>query len=214
MQNIFTKFPKSTLKQFNFFKSPKDLYSYMCEITQNSPLPTIRNFCGFIENMDRDSLAVETELFPKEALEFYTKVNMELINQDTNPEDFKKYYIPMRGGGQGDYSYKFQEKYKHVIECLTNKPDSKRAIISMTHSKKYSHEVRPEDDNEAKCLRELVFYTEDNALHCTGFMRAQSAVIFPKNIHFIGTVLNDIADELKLNVGTYTHFIAHLDYTR
>ena len=75
-------------------------------------------------------------------------------------------------------------------------------------------------DEAAKCLRELHFCLERRgvdapvSLHCTGFMRAQAAVIFPKNIHFIGTVMHDIARRLGVPTGTYTHFVTAMFGTR
>lgn len=71
--------------------------------------------------------------------------------------------------------------------------------------------------DEAKCLRELHFYLDDPAsgprrLSCTGTIRAQAASIFPKNIHdhFIGTMMQHIAQQLKVEVGTYTHQVTTL----
>lgn len=203
---------KNLNKAFHTFKNPKEMYLKINELTQlQSP---VRNFIGTIQNIDRESLIVETDLFPKDVLSFYTKHNLGLINYETNKEDYEKYYNNSRGGGQGDYSFGINEKINNAIEALQLFPKTKRAVITMPYAKFTSMEVKHNMDEEQKCLRELVLYKEDGLLHCTGFMRAQAAIIFPKNIHFICSLVNDVADKLKIPVGTYTHFVTTLVYDR
>ena len=50
-------------------------------------------------------------------------------------------------------------------------------------------------------------YIEDGKLCCTGFLRVQNATIFPKNIHFFATLLDDVAKRVGVPLGEYTHFI-------
>jgi thymidylate synthase len=174
----------------------------------------IRNFCGVIENMNRKFLSIETDIFNNDILEFYTKHNMGLLDKNKDYQKYEKYYNEMRGGEMGDYSYKFQDKLANVVDALKKFPKSKRAIITMPYSRKTSDQVKHSNDSENKCLRELQFFIEDDYLHCTGFMRAQASIIFPKNIHFIGEVFNQIADEINVPIGTYTHFVTTLVYDR
>ena len=56
-----------------------------------------------------------------------------------------------------------------------------------------------------KCMREMHFYLEEEEeeedggwlLNATVLMRAQAAEIFPKNIHFIGSLMDRVADGLN-----------------
>jgi hypothetical protein len=41
-------------------------------------------------------------------------------------------------------------------------------------------------------------------------MRAQAAIIFPKNIHFIGSVMDEVAKRVGVEGGSYTHFVVTL----
>jgi len=191
------------------------------------PPHTVRNYVGVVCDVSPSSIVVETELFPREALEFYTRHNLLLCDPDHNPADAKlydKYYNAARGGGQGDYRKDIQAKIDNVVDCLSNFPRSKRAVITIPSHTALDHTV----DEDAKCLRELHFFLEptDDAspehpqgaedkvqtnkgvkLHCTGIMRAQAAAIFPKNIHFIGSIMNLVADRLGVPVGCYTHMV-------
>ena len=56
------------------------------------------------------------------------------------------------------------------------------------------------NDDEAKCLRELHLYIDDhNKLSATVVLRAQAAPLFPKNIHFIGSIMAEVAGRLPQN---------------
>ena len=158
----------------------------------------IRNYCGTIECMD--DCAVTTELFPAEALEFYTLFQFGEASADS------VYYNAARGGGMGDYRDGLLAKVDNVISALRGFPRSKRAALTISNNPAAAHT----SDDDAKCLRELVFYIDDGRLCATGFMRAQAASIFPKNIHFIGSLMARIAGGLDLRVGSYTHFVVTL----
>jgi len=174
---------------------------------------SIRNYVGIIESMAVKDLIIETELFPREALEFYTRLNLGL---PITEEEKLKYKNAARGGGQGDYREGIQKKIANVINCLQRFPQSKRAVLTIPFSTYGSMEANHTNDDEAKCLRELHFYLEknieskDSKLSCTGFMRAQAASIFPKNVHYIGSIMNEIGKQLNVSIGTYTHFVTIL----
>ena len=166
---------------------------------------TARNFCGTIAAPVTPATAtLETPLFPAAALAFYSALNMGSANL-TGP-DAAAWYSPARGGPQGDYREGMPAKLANVVDALRRFPASKRAVLTVA-SRNESHEV----DADAKCLRELHFYVEaDGAVHATGFMRAQAASIFPKNIHFIASVLAHVAAALGREAGSYTHFVTTL----
>ena len=66
------------------------------------------------------------------------------------------------------------------------------------------------DAGQTKCCRELHLYVEEEKLCCTGFLRAQGASIFPKNIHMFATILEEVGAGLGREVGEYTHIISSL----
>jgi thymidylate synthase len=204
------------------FANPAAMLADLSAITATHK--RVRNYAGVVTDMSRAVLTVETELFPADALEFYTLHNLDELRPDTNKEHaalYEKFYNAARGGGQGDYREGIKAKIDNVVDCLRLRPESKRAVLTIPPVTT-DHSV----DGFAKCLRELHFYiearededgtkaSETEALHCTGFMRAQAASIFPKNIHYIGTVMNVVAERLGKPVGTYTHYVTTLTNER
>lgn len=147
---------------------------------------------------------IETPLFPAAALAFYSALNMGAA--DLTSPAAAAWYCPARGGPQGDYRAGMPAKLANVVDALRRFPSTKRAVLTVA-SRNESHEV----DEDAKCLRELHFYVEaDGRVHATGFMRAQAASIFPKNAHFIASVLEHVAVSLGREAGSYTHFVTTL----
>jgi len=132
---------------------------------------------------------VETELFPIEALNVYSAYNLEETILDG---DRSKYFSAHRGGSQGDYRDGMKNKIANVVDCLTKFPGSKRAVITVPNTSTPSHA----SDDDAKCMREIHFYLDDGVLNATVWMRAQAAEIFPKNVHFIGSLMDKVAEEL------------------
>lgn len=192
--------------------TPRSMFEHVNSLTSGlTGSQCVRNYVGLVSNMSREDIIVESELFPRDALSFYTNHNLNKVNPTSHPALYAAFYTNLRGGEQGDYREGINVKIDNVVDCLTKFPESKRAIITIPNSPLTpDHTV----DSEAKCLRELHFYIEDGRLCCSGFMRAQAAIIFPKNIHFIGTIQNDIAERLNVPVGTYHHFITTLVYGR
>lgn len=172
---------------------------------------TVHNFVAVIDDISVEESTVETDLFPKGALEYYTNKNLEI--PQTSDEKFK-WQRTERGGTQGDYSYGMKVKIANVIDCLKNEPLSKRAIIPIPFAEEPSVAVNWKDAGQTKCVRELHFYLEDGKLKCTGLLRMQNANIFPKNIHFIATIMDMVAKELGVKVGEYTHWITNLCHDR
>ena len=135
-----------------------------------------------------DDFLIETELFSKDALEAYTAWN---LGRELQPEQ-RKWFSEQRGGAQGDYREGMREKIDNVVDCLTKFPSSKRAVITIPNISHPSHE----SDGDAKCMRELHFHLNGNALDATVLFRAQAAIIFPKNIHFIGGLMEEVGSRL------------------
>jgi thymidylate synthase len=184
------------------FKSPADMQKDIDSLTSSTDV--VRNYVGVIENMSSEQLVVETQLFPRESLDFYTRYNL-CQTTEADKTSHSKYYTAARGGAQGDYRKDIEKKIENVVHCLTRFPSSKRAFLTIAPLS-----TDHTSDGDAKCLRELHFYLENDKLSCSGFMRAQAASIFPKNIHLIGTIMHQIAQRLNKKVGSYTHFVTTL----
>ncbi len=160
---------------------------------------TVRNFHADIRMGD---YLVETDLFPRAALDAYTAWNLEL---DVSDADRATYFSAHRGGNQGDYRDGMRAKIANVVECLTEFPESKRAVISVVPRSDAHHS----DDGAAKCMREIHFHLDGGALDATVLFRSQAAEIFPKNIHFVGALMAEIASRLGGDVRPGTlHYLA------
>jgi hypothetical protein len=164
-------------------KSCKQAWLDMTAATQRE---SVRNY---LQLLDMADYLVETELFPAHVLDAYSTWNLE---QDIS-DDQQQFFNSVRGGGQGDYREGMAAKIANVVDCLSSFPGSKRAIITVNNDPHADHR----DDDAAKCMRELHLYLDDeNQLCGTVLFRAQAALIFPKNIHFIGSLMTVIASQL------------------
>ena len=165
----------------------------MSKLCANEP---VRNF---FQPLDMSNFVVETELFPISALTAYSAWNM----GKNLAEDQYQYMNDLRGGSQGDYRDGITQKIDNVVDCLSSFPKSKRGVITICNNAKPVHS----DDENAKCLRELHLYLDDdNKLSATILMRAQAASLFPKNIHFIGSIMEEVAGRLPKNTALGTVF--------
>ena len=170
-------------------------------------VPT-HNFIGTISALTLPAATLQTPLFPEAALAYYSALNLGEIDP-ANPAHAAltaAWYSPERGGPQGDYREGMPAKVANVVDALRRFPRTKRAVLTVPQ-RNVSHEV----DADAKCLRELHFWRgEDGRVHCSGFMRAQACSIFPKNIHFIASLLDRVARAAGGEAGSYTHFVTTL----
>ena len=194
--------------RFTQYENAGEMYQEMLELTKSGGDYTVRNYVGVITDMSLGASMVETELFPKGALEYYAKKNMGLPYSAHEASEFQ---MEKRGGEQGDYSFGATEKILNIVNCLKEHPYSKRAIFPIPFANEPSIKVNFADKGQTKCVRELHFYLDGNKLGCTGFLRMQNAVIFPKNIYFIASLMQHIAEQLPgVVVGCYTHFVTSL----
>ena len=198
---------------FPHFDTAADLYDHIRDISKSAQSKeyVVRNFVGVIRDVSVTASTVETELFPKGALEYYTKKNM---GWDYSAEESERWQLQERGGEQGDYRAGIDKKIANAIECLKSEPLSKRATITFPFSGIGSEANDWTQQGMNKCCRELHLYLEDGKLKCTAIVRMQNANIFVKNIHFFATLLEHVATELGVEVGEYTHWITNLCYDR
>ena len=160
--------------------SCRNAWQRMSDLCADAP---VRNF---VQTLDMTDYLVETELFPQAVLEAYSAWNLE--DEITNQQ--KTFFSDLRGGGQGDYRLGTRAKIDNIIDCLTAFPQSKRATLTVCNQPSPDHR----SDDDAKCLRELHLYLDDDGkLSGTVLFRAQAAMLFPKNIHFIGSIMDRVA---------------------
>ncbi|SMF61985.1 hypothetical protein [Pseudobacteriovorax antillogorgiicola] len=158
-------------------------WQMMTDVAENGP---VRNFSQMI---DMENYTVETDMFPEEVLKAYSDYNLEKPLTDAQ----KAFFNEARGGKQGDYRDGMKRKIENVVDCMNRFPQSKRALITISNNPFPSHE----SDDDAKCMREIHFYQEDGKLNASVLFRAQAAQIFPKNIHFIGSLMDEVASSLE-----------------
>ena len=194
-------------------RTAQELYEEIRKLTAPGGDYTVHNYMAVIEaeNFAPEKVLVETELFPLGSLIFYTKKNM---GWDFSEKEYNEWFMLERGGDQGDYREGMPEKIANVVDCLRTHPTSKRAIIPIPFATEGSINVNWEDAGQTKCCRELHLYIEDGKLCCTGYLRMQNASIFPKNIHFFATLIDDVATKLNVPIGDYTHIISNLCHDR
>ena len=164
---------------------------------------------NYVQLLDLSDFVVVTDLFPLDVLETYTALNMGLEVSDER----RALVNPERGGPQGDYSDGMPDKIANVVDCLTRFPNSKRASITICNNAVVSHE----NDADAKCVREIQLYLDpEGKLSGTLYLRAQSATLFPKNLHMVGTIMQHVADRLpgQPKLGTLFYLAATLDAQR
>lgn len=161
----------------------RDALQHMSDACAAGP---VRNF---VQVLDMSDYLVETRLFPEAALTAYSALNMgrELSR------DQKQYINEQRGGPQGNYRERMAEKIANVVDCLTRFPQSKRAVIAVCNEPLARHD----NDADAKCVREIHLYLDDDGrLSGTLFLRAQAVSLFPKNIHMVGSIMTEVASRL------------------
>jgi hypothetical protein len=106
------------------------MYSYLREVTLPGGEYVVRNFVGVIEDIGPEASTVETDLFPRGALEYYSKKNM---GWDYTPEEYDTWQLPERGGAQGDYRDGVSG-HRHV--CLL------RSFVVTDSNRHYYHVIR------------------------------------------------------------------------
>jgi len=160
-----------------------------------------------LTDMSPHGYTFETDLFPKEVLKAYSAHNLGIHVM----EHEKELFSPLRGGPQGDYRHGMQAKIERVVLALKGKTGSKRAVLTVPYTDKCGLCVKTEDDAEWKCLREVYFSIgPDGYLHATSVMRSQALIILPKNLHFIGEMMQTVASQVGVPVGQLTHFMHFL----
>ena len=111
-------------------------------------------------------------------------------------------------GGYGPrmFNWKGVDQVAFVIDTLTRKPNSRRAVIQLFDARDTT-----ESDDDIPCTCTLQFMIRDNHLHMITNMRSNDAYIGMPHDIFCFTMLQEIlAKTLFVELGTYKHMVGSL----
>ncbi len=135
-----------------------------------------------------------------------------------NKLDFIKYYIGRYKdesedgesiyGGYGPrlYNYRDTNQVQNIINLLTKKPSSRRAVVQL-----FGAEDLANSHLEIPCTCTLQFFIRDNSLHLVTYMRSNDCYWGLPHDIFAFTMLQEIiARTLNVKLGTYKHSVGSL----
>lgn len=106
-----------------------------------------------------------------------------------------------RSRSDATYDIKGIDQIKFVIDELKRCPYSRRAVISI----RSDYDMRT-DATDPACLQHIHYFIRDNKLHCKVLFRSNDAVEATfMNAFALIMLQKKIADELGVEVGSYTH---------
>lgn len=104
-----------------------------------------------------------------------------------------------RGNWAYTYHSRYVSQYKFIVDELKRNPYSRRAVMDIR---------APEDmgSEEPACLQHIQYFIRDNKLHCKVLFRSNDACKATfMNAFALIMLQKRIADELGIEVGSYTH---------
>ena len=105
-----------------------------------------------------------------------------------------------RGNWAYTYHSRMEKQIPFVVEELRRNPFSRRAVIDIRDWEKDSQSEDP------ACLQHIQYFIRDNELHCKVLFRSNDACKATfMNAFALIMLQKRIADELGIEVGTYTH---------
>ena len=104
---------------------------------------------------------------------------------------------------RGNWAYTYHDRigyqYQFIINELRRNPESRRAVIDVRRHADMKH-------NEPACLQHIQYFIRDNKLHCKVLFRSNDACKATfMNAFALIMLQKRIAEELGVEVGTYTH---------
>ena len=104
---------------------------------------------------------------------------------------------------KGNWAYTYHDRigyqYNFVIDELKRNPYSRRAVIDVRRLADMRHD-------DPACLQHIQYFIRDNKLHCKVLFRSNDACKATfMNAFALIMLQKRIADELGIEVGTYTH---------
>ena len=105
-----------------------------------------------------------------------------------------------RGNWAYTYHSRMEKQIPFIVEELTRNPFSRRAVIDIRDWEKDSNSEDP------ACLNHIQYFVRDNKLHCKVLFRSNDACKATfMNAFALIMLQQKIADELGIEVGTYSH---------
>ena len=128
------------------------------------------------------------------------------------PEDLEQYRQEILDGildfeiEKGNWAYTYHsrmaEQIPFIIRDLTRNPSSRRAVIDI---RDWKHDAA-EGNESPTCLQHIQYFIRDNKLHCKVLFRSNDACKATfMNAFALIMLQKRIADELGVEIGTYTH---------
>lgn len=126
------------------------------------------------------------------------------------PKELEQYRQEMLDGildfevEKGNWAYTYHQRMEKqlpfIIRELKRNPDSRRAVIDVRDWLTDSESADP------ACLQHIQYFIRDNALHCKVLFRSNDACKAAfMNMFALIMLQKRIADELGVDMGTYTH---------
>lgn len=126
------------------------------------------------------------------------------------PEELQQYVMEMLDGildfevdrGNWAYTYhqRYADQYKFIIDELRRNPSSRRAVMVIWDKTKDDY------SDEPPCFNHAQFFIRDNKLHMKVLFRSNDACKATfMNAFALIMLQKRVADELGVEVGTYTH---------
>ena len=126
------------------------------------------------------------------------------------PEELQQYVMEMLDGildfeverGNWAYTYhqRYADQYQFVIDELRRNPSSRRAVLLIRDKNQDMY------SDEPACLQHIQYFILNNKLHCKVLFRSNDACKAAfMNAFALIMLQKRIADELGIEVGTYTH---------
>lgn len=107
-----------------------------------------------------------------------------------------------RGNWEYTYHSRMAEQIPFIIRDLKRNPDSRRAVIDI---RDWKHDSAEGNENPA-CLQHIQYFIRNGKLHCKVLFRSNDACKATFMNAFALIMLQErIANELGVEVGTYTH---------
>lgn len=108
------------------------------------------------------------------------------------------------------YSKRYYQQFNHVINELTENPDSRRASMIYTRPSIW-HEYHENGKNDFICTNSVTYYIRKKKVHCVVQMRSNDVVFGYKNdVAWQQHVLNAVANRLYKEPGTITWQVQNL----
>jgi thymidylate synthase len=106
--------------------------------------------------------------------------------------------------GNWEYTYhsRIAEQLPFIMNELKRNPDSRRAVVDV---RDWKHDTR-EGNTSPACLQHIQYLARDGKLHCKVLFRSNDAAKATfMNAFALICLQKKIADDLGLEIGTYTH---------